>query len=255
MLSISTVPEALHELSEGTGRAWTESELFDIASNRGIHLHAAFPYDASKNAMNFALQDGRLDESSTTTPTSILVILFPFQTAQLWINGATESSHPDVGTPKGIATILKEPVRVTRADVRLKSKTILQILQAWNDAQRGVIHKATLPEWMRPAITSEQAKTTKPPRGILKSQALTAFESVVGTCNLKKLLADKPKWILGACLDRGKKGTREGIWNPVILAIALMDRKYAQKPKLTNAFHTHNFLSHWRDEWIEKSNY
>ena len=104
----------------------------------------------------------------------------------------------------------------------------------------------------------KNALTDDKPKEITTSQALTAFEHLVGTFKLRPALANKPDWILVANVQKGSRGKKnglEGTWNPVILAIALMDKKYAQKPKLTNAFHTHNFLSNWRDEWIEKSNY
>ncbi|WP_423681747.1 hypothetical protein [Undibacterium sp. WLHG33] len=99
------------------------------------------------------------------------------------------------------------------------------------------------------------SSTTSIQNGISTSEVITAFESITNHCNLKKVLADKPKWIAVACLDRGLKGVRQGTWNPVILAIALRDKQYSQKTKLTKAFYEHKFLSDWRDEWEEKSDY
>jgi hypothetical protein len=99
------------------------------------------------------------------------------------------------------------------------------------------------------------SNTTNSQNGISTSQVITAFESITNNCNLKKVLADKPKWIAVACVDRGLAGKREGTWNPVILAIALLEKTYSQKAKLTKAFYEYKFLSDWRDEWKEKSDY
>lgn len=73
------------------------------------------------------------------------------------------------------------------------------------------------------------SNTTNSQNGISTSQVITAFESITNNCNLKKVLADKPKWIAVACVDRGLAGKREGTWNPVILAIALLEKTYSQK--------------------------
>jgi hypothetical protein len=53
MLTISTIAEALAELGKQTGRAWTDSELFDVATNRGVELHAAPPITAQTTIQKF----------------------------------------------------------------------------------------------------------------------------------------------------------------------------------------------------------
>lgn len=95
----------------------------------------------------------------------------------------------------------------------------------------------------------------KPQKGITKTQVLMAFEDIAMPANLSKLLSDKPKWIKDGCLDPGKPGKREGIWEPIVLAIALFEKRIVPKSKLTKAFYSHKFLSDWRDEWNEQSDF
>lgn len=91
-------------------------------------------------------------------------------------------------------------------------------------------------------------------KGITKQQALIAFESPCKDFALKKILENTPKWIEDARLRKGKPGPgHPTIWNPVILAIALIEYKRVPKPHINKAFYEHNFLAGWRDEWMERS--
>jgi len=89
------------------------------------------------------------------------------------------------------------------------------------------------------------------PRGITKTQVLTAFESIVNI-DLKNALANG-KGIYGDGGARKRKGTRGGkhsaLWNPVELAIDWEEKKNAALPKLKKAFHEHQFLSDWLNDW------
>lgn len=88
-------------------------------------------------------------------------------------------------------------------------------------------------------------------RGITKQQAITAFDGLVAV-SLKNALEDCPAWIEPALESRGTPGGRHPtLWNPVMLATCLYDKKDVPKPMLNSAFFTHDFLREWREEWQE----
>lgn len=106
----------------------------------------------------------------------------------------------------------------------------------------------------REAAPANEAKPKDKTRGITKQEAVTAFQSIVHI-NLSKALGDG-KGIYGDDGARVRKGTPGGkhtaLWDPVVLAIGLYEKKYAPMPKLKKAFFEHPFLTSWLEDWKEK---
>lgn len=143
MLTISTIPEALAELDKQTGRTWTESELFDVATTHGIELHAAVPSTARVRVRAFA-GDGELIEDTEVQAGEFFLLaqLISSQVPPLLIRGeslvsAVESCAPfhmtlaDVYNPgRNVSETCNftEPLRITRDDVRIKSESLEKIL-------------------------------------------------------------------------------------------------------------------------------
>lgn len=95
MLTISTLPEALAELAKQTGRAWTDSELLDLAANRGIELHAAPPITAQTTIQKFVIGEGLVEKFRSGPGHSRLAVLFSWQVGQLWLSGETMARHTE----------------------------------------------------------------------------------------------------------------------------------------------------------------
>lgn len=162
MLTISTIPEALAELEKHTGRAWTDSEFFDVATTCGIELHAAPPITAQTTIQEFVIGEGLKEKFRSSPGHAVLAVLFPWQVQQLWIGGETATSHPNKTGMEmgGEYHFFTEPVRVTREQVRIKAHSLGKILDAWSKAQAGrwIVDTAqpggmrcqNVPNWMFP---------------------------------------------------------------------------------------------------------
>ncbi len=136
MLSVSTIAEAIAFLSKQTGHEWTDSELFDIAARRGISLHAAVPITVATTIRVFEVGAPDLVEKMRLPAGhSMLAVLFPSMVGQLWLCGETTTSHPlDHDQTEGEYRFLTEPIRVTRAEVRIRSESLRKILKMWDEA-------------------------------------------------------------------------------------------------------------------------
>ncbi len=140
MLSISTIPEALAELEKQTGRVWTDSEFFDVATARSVVLHAASPLTARVIIEKWVDDhEGKLVKCPTKpAPSTLLAVLFPGQVGQLWISGETTTNHPaNTYEVEDEVRIFTEPVHVTRQQVRVKADSLKKIVDAWRNAQAG----------------------------------------------------------------------------------------------------------------------
>ena len=168
MLSISTIPESLVELEKQTGRAWTESELFDVATQRGVSLHAAVPIDAYVTIQKWVDGEG-LVQKYLGTGHAALAVLFPWQVGQLWLIGKTVTSHPrNHDEVEGEFKLFIEPVSVIREQVRITQDSLKQIISVWVTAQAGRwISDAKQangmrwqrgPDWMFPAESQPPAQ-------------------------------------------------------------------------------------------------
>jgi len=136
MLTISTIPEALAELAKQTGRAWTDSELLDLAANRGIELHAAPPITAQTTIQKFVIGEGLVEKFRSGPGHARLAVLFPWQVGQLWLSGETLARHTERHDEiEGEYQWFTEPVRVTREQVRIKAATLEKILTIWRKEQ------------------------------------------------------------------------------------------------------------------------
>lgn len=157
MLTISTIPEALIELENQTGRVWTDSELFDVATKCNIELHAAPPITAQTSLQEFVDGQGLVEKMRMPAGHAALAVLFPWQVGQLWLSHETVTSHPsDHDKHTGKYKVFTEPVKVTREQVRIKSATLKKILQIWKSAQTDKELRHRYPEWM---FTQESTKT------------------------------------------------------------------------------------------------
>lgn len=132
MLTISTIQEALAYLTEQTKHAWTDSELFDIAANSSIELHAATPIDSMVTIQHFVPGAGLVEKCRFGVTSPCLGVLFPWQVGQLWLCGETETSHPfDHDRVHGEYKWFVEPVSVTRSEVRIRAESLRKIQAIW----------------------------------------------------------------------------------------------------------------------------
>ena len=162
MLTISTIPEALGELGKLTGRTWTDSELFDVATANAISLHAAPPITAETTIQDFVIGEGLREKFRMGQGHAVLAVLFPWQVGQLWISGETKTRHPsDHDRMEGRYHWFTEPVRVTREQVRIKAETLRKILTIWRDAQKGAGRRFIRPEWMTPPDAGHDTTETE----------------------------------------------------------------------------------------------
>jgi hypothetical protein len=133
MLSISTLPEALITLSKSTGYEWTESELFDLVTKHGVHLHAVVPPTVGTSIQCFEIGQGLVEKYRMPPGHSLLAVLFPFQVARLWMSGEAETMHPsDHDAIEGEYKFLTEPITATKASVRIKAEALDTILRVWS---------------------------------------------------------------------------------------------------------------------------
>lgn len=163
MLSISTLPEALVVLEKHTGRAWTNSELFDIATTHNIKLNAAAPITAQTTIQRFVIGKGLVEIFRSPPGHSLLAVLFPWQVGQLWISGETTTRHPKEQGIEGDYYWFIEPIQVTREHVRIGAGTLTKILTIWETAQSGPWIPDTSqagggkyhwgPNWIFPSVT------------------------------------------------------------------------------------------------------
>lgn len=144
MLTISTIPEALAELENQTGRAWTESELFDLATKYGVELHAAAPVTAVVTVQKFVDGVGMVEKFRSPPGHAALAVLFPPQVGQLWVCGETTATHTaNHDEIEGENRWFTEPVRVTREQVRIKAATLKRILTIWRKENQAPEQTAT----------------------------------------------------------------------------------------------------------------
>ena len=165
MLTISTIAEALAELERQTGRAWTDSELFDVATANGISLHAAPPITASSGIYEFVPGDGLIEKHRMAGGRAALAVLFPWQVGQLWISGETKTAHPsDHDRMEGQHHWFTEPVKVTREQVRIVGGTLRQIVDLWRVATAwdGRQPPSIRPAWLVLAATQQEKTRTEP---------------------------------------------------------------------------------------------
>lgn len=149
MLTISTVDEALTHLTKKTGREWTRSEFFDIATKLNIALRAVVPIDVL--SCRWAFEAGRFAMKPMWTPSHpMLAMLYPHDVASIWQLGEALAHHAeDRDLPEGELNLLVSPIRVTAAEVRIRDGALHRILTAWDEAQSGE-KWWRVPEWAQP---------------------------------------------------------------------------------------------------------
>ena len=140
MLNFSTLSEALAELKSQTGKEWSDSELFDCAVTNGLDLHAAPPVNVRITASEWVLGRGRV---SATRDRWHLAVLDPARVGQLWLAGETSTVQAFIpNKPEELWCEFSEPVRVTRAEVRLQDRTILRMIELYLHARGEAESKA-----------------------------------------------------------------------------------------------------------------
>jgi hypothetical protein len=202
MLSISTVPEALAELTTRTGRAWTDSELFDVVTTFGIELHAAPPITAQTTIQKFVIGEGMVEKFRSGPGHAVLAVLFPAQVQQLWVSGETLTSHPSKHNEiDGENRWFTEPVRVTREQVRIKAATLEKILTVWSKTQPASAQNAATPVPVEVAIAAPVVKSEqKPPTNWRHKIQAAAYEHwitlrAVGACPTRhSILESMARW-------------------------------------------------------------
>lgn len=249
MLAISTIPEALAELEKLTGRAWTESEFFDVATRCSVELDAAAPITSEVTIETWVIGEGLKEKHRY--PHGRMARLFPFHVGQLWINGETMTIHPSCHEEiEDEYRFLTEPVRVTRENVRIKDESLRKILAAWEKMQARKKMQDGTP------VSINELRSLEAARGITKQEVLIAFGALVNI-DLGKALGDG-KGLFGgvegggARTQKGKRGKNDALWNPVDLAVGLNDKHFVPLYKLKEVFKSHPFLNAWSEEWEEK---
>lgn len=93
------------------------------------------------------------------------------------------------------------------------------------------------------------APPTMRSRGITKQQAITAFSGMhFNEERWSRNLADPPKWLADCRVARGNKNI-SAMWNPVFIALALLDKGVPLK-RLDSVFVR---LRDWAGDWSETS--
>lgn len=148
MLSISTVREALTYLSNETGRAWSESELFDFVTKLNLRLSASLPSKVTSAVMHFTDDYRFVEKFRCEDP--LLALLYTHDVARVWLSGECLARHvEDNRLAEGEMNLLITPIPVTRDGVRIRLSVIDEILRAWRDAQAGK-NQHRVPAFARP---------------------------------------------------------------------------------------------------------
>lgn len=89
-------------------------------------------------------------------------------------------------------------------------------------------------------------KAKDPIKGIRKSEVIAAFETVYfNAIQWRKYTASSPDWLAACRVARGNKKT-SALWNPVLIAVALSNKKGVTLRQLDTVFAK---LTDWADEW------
>ena len=152
MLRYSKIGEALAFLSDQTGRTWTESELFELATYLELDLTAVAPASARTVILTLKPGEGLVEEWRSPPGHALFAVLFPFQVMQIWMRGETTTMHPlDHAALHFKPKMFVEPIHVMPADVRISSAVLQRMVSAWQDALRG--EEEYGPYWMRQELT------------------------------------------------------------------------------------------------------
>lgn len=148
MLRYSKIGEALAFLSDETGRIWTESELFELATYLELDLTAVAPASARTVILTLKPGEGLVEEWRSSPGHALFAVLFPFQVMQIWMRGETTTMHPlDHKALHFKPKMFVEPVHVTLEDVRISSAVLQRMLSAWKDGLSGEDEDG--PYWIR----------------------------------------------------------------------------------------------------------
>ena len=67
----------------------------------------------------------------------------------------------------------------------------------------------------------------------------------------KRILANKPTWLLPSNISRGTQGGPGATWNPVLFGAELIRRKEVRKSTIRSRFQTLPLLRSWLEQWEE----
>jgi hypothetical protein len=169
VLRYSKLEEALAFLSERTGYAWRESELFELATYLEMDLTAVAPSSACTVILSLKPGEGLVEEWRSSPGHALFAILFPFQIMQIWMRGETTTSHPlDHDSLRDKPKFFVEPIHVTPAEVRISSQALLLMLSAWQDGMKGELESSPL--WMQHEFDKQSQPTLQPVHEASSSQ-------------------------------------------------------------------------------------
>lgn len=167
MLSSFNLTEALAWLAQSTGRKWTDSELFDLCTQRRLPLHAAPPLGAQCVVVELNPDD----------PAGVRVamrlgwrkaILHPWHVGQLWQVGETEPApvfeqmHTE---DAGRWAVFDPPVRVRREHLTIRLQTLQDIAEAWHNpspverSRRGRNDGTNIADAVKPKRTAQHRES------------------------------------------------------------------------------------------------
>jgi hypothetical protein len=133
---------------------------------------------------------------------------------------------------------------------------LLQAQLAMPDGSKSA-PPVTVPQTLPPAdVSAGRSQAGMPgPRGITKSQVLTAFSHLTDIDLAKALANGKGLYSKAqAKVVDGTPGSRHAaLWDPVILAVGFYENYRTARPKLNKIFMDHQFLAPWREKWIEQA--
>lgn len=217
MLSISTITEALSFLTTETGRPWTESELFDAASTLHVELHASVPESMETVVMGLEPGKGLVEKHRFGRGHSLLAILFPVHVARLLIAGETTTVHPhDYNKNADTYKFLSEPLRVTRAEVRVRAESLSAILKGWRDIQHGDRNPPNTPAWMKPKNSSLVDEIQDSPTPQIATETLVPVARLAAQeARILQAIDNAGYPRLKLPVAKGKAGVKAEIWAAV----------------------------------------
>lgn len=221
---LATIEQACEWLGNRTNEKWILSRLIEC----GLRPYFWLDYAPNMPQLFGNRIEGYLSE-----------MIFNGDTVRLEAVG-TDAIVNMLTAHDGTTAKIEPSWRLPLSELRFKREEIEETAKLINDEKNNA----------NASIELSAAKK----RGISKTQALEVFEEMVKPQNLRKFLTNKPNWIKAACLDSGKAGSREGIWCPVLLALALVEIKNVPKFKLDKVFQNGS-LTNWQDEWESKSSF
>ena len=216
----ATIDEACAWLSAETGEVWTQPRLLESNLTPWFWID----YDANHPYLFGGKIEGYLARMVFQGDIARLGV----ERSTVRVNMFTTHDGEVIKVEPGVCVALSD-LRYLRCDLEAEALLVEETVQA-----------AQTPE-----VEGKQGTI----RGATKHEVATAFDGLLfDHAHWLRNLASPPKWLVACRVCLGSK-TASALWNPAVIALALLDRGVDLK-KLDAAF-TH--LKEWRGEWREKS--